>query len=254
MTRPLTDALFWEKHYGDAGPSYPSRLSRSDCQLMREMHPFLNQRREKRLFEAGCGNSYWLPYFARRYKLQVSGADFSPTRLLSAEHNLRKARVAGKLIFADIMVEVPTAHYDIVCSFGLIEHFADQSAILSQLSCYLDKNGIMLTTVPLLNGFWGRIAQKVNRCAAEGYVGMDVASVLASHESAGLQVIHYVKMGWGNFGVLNLAALPVVCRCPTIAAVAGMNLLMMCSNLDYMQVLPKQGYTSVLVVSKVKES
>ncbi len=77
-------------------------------------------------FEVGCGSSGWLPYFAQTYGFTVSGIDYSPVGCKLAVENLRILDIPyGEIICKDIFEKDCTdgKKYDIVFSYGVIEHF-----------------------------------------------------------------------------------------------------------------------------------
>lgn len=61
----------------------------------------------------------------------------------------------AKLIEADIFSYEPRELYDLVCSFGLIEHFTDLNAVLACHLKFMKPNGILLITLPNFVGVNG---------------------------------------------------------------------------------------------------
>lgn len=60
-----------------------------------------------------------------------------------------------KVIEADIFAYEPVEFYDIVCSFGLIEHFSDLELVLSCHFKFMKPNGVLLMTLPNFIGVNG---------------------------------------------------------------------------------------------------
>lgn len=60
-----------------------------------------------------------------------------------------------KLIEEDIFSYEPNQLYDLVCSFGLIEHFSDLKAILACHLKFMKPNGVLLITLPNFVGVNG---------------------------------------------------------------------------------------------------
>jgi len=57
----------------------------------------------KTFIEIGCGSSGWLPYFAKKYGLLVSGLDYSEVGCRLAEENLKMQNIQyGEIICKDI--------------------------------------------------------------------------------------------------------------------------------------------------------
>lgn len=58
----------------------------------------------------------------------------------------------GTFVRADVLEYKPRQHYDLVCSFGFIEHFEQLSEILVRHAGYLKDEGHLLITVPNFRG------------------------------------------------------------------------------------------------------
>ncbi|HPA85892.1 MAG TPA: class I SAM-dependent methyltransferase, partial [Deltaproteobacteria bacterium] len=84
------------------------------------------------LLEIGCGGSQWLPAFAKRFGVDVSGIDYSEQGCASARAILDQAGVEGRIVQADLF-DPPAdmvGSYDMVMSFGVLEHFPDTDRCL----------------------------------------------------------------------------------------------------------------------------
>jgi len=114
------------------------------------------------LFEVGCGSSGWLPYFAQEYGYKVSGIDYSVVGCKLAEENLKILGIPyGEIICKDIFDDNCTdgKKYDIVFSYGVIEHFDKPEDIIRIFSSFLNPGGLMITLVPNLNGSMGWLSR-----------------------------------------------------------------------------------------------
>ena len=138
MNNSLTDSKFWDSQYNVSSKSMPNPITcRYDYELIQQIKPFLKDRGF--LIEMGCGDSYWLPYFAK-LGYSVCGIDYSTDRLLSTSNKLG---IGGfrywRLIHSDVteFVSKYKGQFDVVFSAGLIEHFSSQSDILSIFKQYL---------------------------------------------------------------------------------------------------------------------
>jgi len=113
--------------------------------------------RGKSILELGCGNSAWLAYFNKEWGLEVSGLDYSEEGCTKSRYILDQANVKGNVILAD-MFDAPeelVGKFDIVCSFGVIEHFEDTTGAIKAASIFLKPGGKLITTVPNHNGITG---------------------------------------------------------------------------------------------------
>jgi 2-polyprenyl-3-methyl-5-hydroxy-6-metoxy-1,4-benzoquinol methylase len=158
-------------------------------------------------FEVGCGSSGWLPYFAETYGFKVSGIDYSEVGCRLAEENLRILNIPyGEIICKDIFEENCTdgKKYDIVFSYGVIEHFEKPEEIIAIFSSFLNTGGIMITLVPNLNGFMGLLSRwfipdiyKMHRVINKEQLG-------GYHESNALKNLKTNYAGTFTFAVLPL--------------------------------------------------
>jgi SAM-dependent methyltransferase len=161
------------------------------------------------LLEVGCGHSSWLPYFAQRFGLQVSGLDYSERGCESARQILRRAGVPGDVVCADLFD--PPAHlldrFTAVVTFGVVEHFTDTSSCVGALMRYLAPGGVLVTVVPNMTGLIGLIEKAINPDVYGIHVRLGPRALAAAHEAAGLAVRRSEFLLSTNFGVLNVSDL-----------------------------------------------
>lgn len=93
----------------------------------------------KRVLEIGCANGRWLRLFERIYACEVFGIDNEICGLPSV-----KNPVLGDAF------HLPFKHnsFDVVCAFGLIEHFKHPYPILVEAKRVLQPNGHLIITTP----------------------------------------------------------------------------------------------------------
>jgi len=169
----------------------------------------LNGTRGKRLLEIGAGDSGWLPYFVKRWGFDVSGLDYSPVGCERAAALAQKAGVNVTMILAD-MFDPPAeilGTFDVVTSTGVIEHYENTADVLRALARLLRPGGALVTTIPNIPGLVGWLFRRFNRPVYDIHVPLDVASLRAAHEQAGLELISCDYLMSINLGVLNLVGL-----------------------------------------------
>lgn len=251
MARALTTKADWESV---TAKSYPSRWSRADRELASALHPYLNVMRGCRVLEIGCGNSYWLPYFRRRYGMTPHGIDFSAQRLVRARRNLPDV-AQDNLVLGDFVTGegVPShwAHrFDIVLSFGVVEHFVPPSGALRAAARYIrEEGGLLISTAPNLKGIWGDI-DEVTSVAADKYVRMNLDGFVKEHIEAQLFVLHASYIRWSDASVLSLSRVPPIARATCYMGITITNLLLLASHLLPNGVLPNALYSDMLVVAR----
>ena len=159
-------------------------------------------------FEVGCGSSGWLPYFAQTYGLEVSGIDYSQVGCRLAEENLQILKIPhGEIICKDLFEKNCTGGktYDIVFSYGVIEHFDHPVDILRIFSTFLNPGGLMITLVPNLNGLMGSMSRRYVPDIYKIHKVMSQEQLRQYHEANGLKT---VKVGYA--GTFTLAVMPLV--------------------------------------------
>lgn len=99
--------------------------------------------------ELGCAPGNMLNIVGRfGLPLELHGADYSQNGLAMAGEFLSKQGINVQYILEDIF-EAPTREmYDVVASYGVVEHFNSLESVLAAHSKYLRKNGWLLVTLP----------------------------------------------------------------------------------------------------------
>jgi 2-polyprenyl-3-methyl-5-hydroxy-6-metoxy-1,4-benzoquinol methylase len=159
------------------------------------------------LIELGCGRSVYLPYFARRFGLAVAGIDYSETGCDQARALLARDGVAGDIRHGDIF-DPPLdmlARFDVVTSFGLVEHFTDTVDCLRHAAAFAKPGGLVVTTIPNMFGLNGWLTRTFNRPVFDMHVPMTREMLRAAHAAAGLDVIDARYLMSINLNVPHLA-------------------------------------------------
>lgn len=159
------------------------------------------------LLEVGCGKSAWLPYFAKEFSFKISGLDYSPIGCEMARIVLRASNVDGEIVQADLFS--PPSYlegaFDVVVSFGLVEHFDDTSNCVSALAWFVKPGGIVITSIPNMVGWNGVLQKTLNRPVYDIHQLIDRRLLKDAHARAGLDVLECDYSLFTNFGVVNLA-------------------------------------------------
>lgn len=145
----------------------------------------------KKLLEIGCGNSVWLPYFAKEFKFEVSGLDYSPIGCETSEKILERASVKGKVYCSDFFLppEELIGQFDVVVSFGVAEHFKETSEVLKSFAKFLKPGGMLITEIPNMSGAIGFLHKILNRPVYDIHVPLDLKQLNKAHKQAELEVI-----------------------------------------------------------------
>ena len=147
-----------------AQPAPGNAANRRFDALFRDLFAGLPTQR-MRLLEVGCARSAWLPYFGREFGFELHGLDYSELGCRQERTILVKAGLEGEVTCADLFTPPPDllGAFDVVVSFGVVEHFSDTLAATRALAALLRPDGLVVTVVPNMRGAIGRIEQLINR-------------------------------------------------------------------------------------------
>lgn len=98
---------------------------------------------QDKVLEVGVGNAKFMN-MAKKRRIQIEGVETNP-------YAAKKAQEKGFLVYqADIgtLVENLAERYDVVCSFQVLEHVPEPIGFISNLLCFLKKDGILIIGVP----------------------------------------------------------------------------------------------------------
>lgn len=157
------------------------------------------------IIEVGCANSRWLPYFAKEFGFKVAGLDRSETGCKLASEVLLHANIDGKIVCGDIFNPPKSVigMFDVVVSFGVIEHFTNSLDCLKAIKLLLRPGGIIITVVPNLNGILGFIGRILNREIFNKHIVIDTSEVRQIHQEAGFAIEDCRYLCNMNFGLLT---------------------------------------------------
>jgi len=172
-------------------------------------HGLIDQ--NKLLIEVGCARSAVLPLFAKRLGFQVAGIDYSPNGCEQTRLMLQREEVQGEVYCCDVF-SIPddlVERFDVVVSFGLIEHFSDTMAIGAALSRLIRPGGLIFTNIPNMHGMTGFVQKTLDKRVYDIHVPLTAEAVREAHEQAGLNVVACDYFLSTNFGVVNLNSIRI---------------------------------------------
>jgi 2-polyprenyl-3-methyl-5-hydroxy-6-metoxy-1,4-benzoquinol methylase len=157
-----------------------------------------------RLLEIGCAQSRWLPYFHRQFGLAVSGLDYSALGCAKAQAVLDAAGVEGEIVCADLF-EPPSrllGQFDVVISFGVVEHFNDTAACVAACARLAKPGGLVVTTIPNMRGSIGWLQRRLDHDVYVTHVPLRPRELAAAHVGVGLDVLQCDYLMPANWGVV----------------------------------------------------
>lgn len=197
----LTKADDWGEYYAGLDLARLERATKLPCRIDR----WLNER-TGRIFELGCGGSSLL---ARSAELgwEVSGIDFNKGALSSLRAFLKsKGYKHSNLIHSDIFrydCSQLSGQYDILVSFGFLEHFKDPRPILEKWVSIVRPGGLVISIIPNLFSVNAAVFKRLDPEFWKMHVPFPPEALESFHSGLGLTPIlsaHY----FGKYNVHSL--------------------------------------------------
>ncbi len=151
MQDKLTEKQYWENYW--KGIELPLELVRetSDPNIQAELDVFEKYLPDGKLsiLEIGGAPGQYLAYFHKKFGYSVNCLDYTTTGCEKTRENFRLLNIPGDVYKGDLFSEdLQLPQYDIVCSFGFIEHFNDLKGVVSQHLKLLVPGGLLILGVP----------------------------------------------------------------------------------------------------------
>lgn len=136
------------------------------------------------VIELGCAPGLILKeLYLLRPAHNYFGIDYSLEGLAITRTFLEENGIKAELIHADIRTYVPDRTYDLVVSFGLIEHFDDPVKILEAHKKFVAEDGLVIVSVPNYSDYYVKKALKRFRPVTLHTHNLDIMSQEALREA-----------------------------------------------------------------------
>jgi cyclopropane fatty-acyl-phospholipid synthase-like methyltransferase len=210
-------AISTEEYWSDAwkAASLPRRVVADDTSLRNTVRRAFIELLDRwldglrgtgaQLIELGCAQSIWLPFIVERYGLSVAGLDYSEEGCAQSRHMLSRSGVKGEIFLGD-MFRPPADlqhRFQVVTSFGLLEHFTDTRAAVEASAGYVDKGGLIISVIPNMNGVPGFLTRIFDRPVYDIHVPLTLKQLSAAHRDAGLEVLDDGYLMFCHLGVAS---------------------------------------------------
>ena len=148
-------------------------------------------RLDQQLLEMGAGASQWLPYLHARFGFAVTGLDYSEIGCERARDILKQTATRGEIYNADMFSPPPELlnKFDVVVSFGLVEHFTNTAAAIAACAACAKPGGLVVTEIPNMSGLHGLLYRVFDKKVFDTHVPLTLAGLANAHKAAGLDVI-----------------------------------------------------------------
>jgi len=155
--RSYTQKEFWENYWSDF-----QVLKNNNVFFEKVLSEFPN---EGKLIEIGGFPGQYSAYFKKKFNYEVTILDFhiDPLIINKIEQIYDIPLNSIKYVNDDFLNVALNENFDIVCSFGFIEHFSDTKLLINRHLGMLKSNGILLITIPNFAGLNGLIQKFLDK-------------------------------------------------------------------------------------------
>ena len=214
MVRDLATATYWNSIY-DWRKRRIGKISESLLfwRLGRQVAPLLDEIGKPKgdILEIGCAPGSMLQIIHNiRPQHGLHGIDYSKDGIETARAKLLDAGIEATLHFGDLRTADPAEPYDLVASFGLIEHYDAPVEIVRHHARLCKPGGRVLVTVP---NYTPRIVQRLSRrFDPQGFDthNLDIMTADALRSTLSAAGLVDVRTGAGGAAWLRCIAAPGV--------------------------------------------
>ncbi|TSA45575.1 methyltransferase domain-containing protein [bacterium] len=139
----LSDKSFWDEYLKKYQPRIVERVVFADI-----FEKYLTPNPTKTALEVGCAGGNFLCYLAKKFKYQAFGVDYSDgietTKILFQFNKLPEPT----LYKTDFFKWHPGRQFEIVCSFGFVEHFENFPEVIKKHADLVSPGGMLIITMP----------------------------------------------------------------------------------------------------------
>lgn len=190
---------YWEQVAAGAGNFAGYKLPIHDLLLK-----YLPKGEQYSFIEVGCAPGRILSYFHEQFGYRPFGVDYiqnlDVVKGLLAKHGLQQA----VLYNADLFDFNPQERFDVVGSFGVIEHFTEWDEAVRRIVALAKPGGYVVTTVPYfrLGQYLLRRLLTPDALERHNLDAMDLGKLKDLHQQEGVKLLHadYFNIFgfWGN--------------------------------------------------------
>src|SRR5262249_22113994 len=149
----------------------------------------------------------------RFWHASVTGLDYSEIGCAKTRQLFDVYGIKGDVRCADLFAppEELLEQFDLVISFGVVEHFRDTAGCLRACSRFVKPSGRLMTLIPNLAGLTGQIQKLVDRAVFDVHVPLTREQFSSAHRQPGMDLLECDYFLPINLSVVNsgrLAAHP----------------------------------------------
>lgn len=211
MTNDKAGIAYWDSNWATSEvPSAFCHKNKSlDNYVNLNLHHYftklLSNKKGLDIIELGCATSIWPMYFSQYHAANVSGLDYSEIGCKNSRTLMGFYGVPGNIYCGDIFnpPQELMNQFDLVVSFGLVEHFENTSECLKACSRFLKPEGRLFTLIPNMCGLNGVLQKLVDKSVYDVHVPLNKKDLHDAHLHAGLNVLECDYFMSLNLSVVN---------------------------------------------------
>ncbi|SHH71007.1 class I SAM-dependent methyltransferase [Bradyrhizobium erythrophlei] len=164
MVQDLAGEAHWDKRDGTARPRLPSKLNATVGDMLALLDPLLVP--GSRVLEVGCAPGKFLLWFALAREAKACGVEYAENSHKKTVQLFADANATADIRKEDFMqTTFEPRSFDLVYSFGVIEHFDDPRPMVKKHFEMLKPGGTAIITVPHFgaDSGYGWLCQRMDR-------------------------------------------------------------------------------------------
>jgi 2-polyprenyl-3-methyl-5-hydroxy-6-metoxy-1,4-benzoquinol methylase len=162
MVQDLAGEAHWDNRKNSAKPRLPSKLNAAVGDLIALLDPLTGP--GSRVLEVGCAPGKFLLWCALAKQARACGVEYAENSHRATVELFKAANAEADIRREDFMqTTFEPGSFDVVYSFGVIEHFDDPRPMVKKHVDMLRPGGTAIITVPHFGAGYGWLAQRMDR-------------------------------------------------------------------------------------------
>jgi SAM-dependent methyltransferase len=150
----LTDKKFWEDQQKEI--KLPLKIDLERTPVFQSVdalfQKYLPKNKNFKFLEIGCAPGRWLAYFKERFNYKLFGIEYTKLGSELTEKNLKLLKIKAQILNEDIFeTSLKKESFNIVFSYGFLEHFKDLKKVFKVHYDLVKKGGYIIINVPNFN-------------------------------------------------------------------------------------------------------